>query len=68
MAVAAYRMSIAGEERDAVSGRTFESLDPYTGQPWASAPDGDAADVDAAVAAARARERRAPFTAADVIR
>jgi acyl-CoA reductase-like NAD-dependent aldehyde dehydrogenase len=28
-------------------------VDPYLGQPWASAADGDAADVDAAVAAAR---------------
>ncbi len=27
-------------------------MDPYLGQPWASAADGDAADVDAAVAAA----------------
>jgi aldehyde dehydrogenase (NAD+) len=54
MAVATYRMSIAGQELDAASGRTFESLNPYTGQPWASAPDGDAADVDRAVAAARA--------------
>jgi aldehyde dehydrogenase (NAD+) len=54
MSLATYRMSIGGEEVDAASGRTFESLNPYTGQAWASAPDGDAADVDRAVAAARA--------------
>jgi aldehyde dehydrogenase (NAD+) len=54
MSLAAYRMSIGGEEVDAASGRTFESLNPYTGQAWASAPDGDAADVDRAVGAARA--------------
>jgi aldehyde dehydrogenase (NAD+) len=54
MSLVAYRMSIAGQDVDAASGRTFESLNPYTGEAWASAPDGDAADVDRAVAAARA--------------
>jgi aldehyde dehydrogenase (NAD+) len=36
------------------SGRTFESLDPATDEVWAAVPEGDAADIDAAVAAARA--------------
>ncbi|MGO4384067.1 aldehyde dehydrogenase [Specibacter sp. RAF43] len=36
------------------SGRTFDSVDPASQMPWARVPDGDVADVDAAVAAARA--------------
>jgi aldehyde dehydrogenase (NAD+) len=32
---------------------TFESIDPFTTTPWASIPDDGAAEVDAAVAAAR---------------
>jgi len=36
-----------------MSGRTFESLNPYTGRPWAVVPDGGPDDVDASVAAAR---------------
>ncbi|WP_433734657.1 aldehyde dehydrogenase [Nocardia sp. CA-129566] len=47
-------MVINGEHTPAASGRTFDSLNPFTGRPWATAPDGDAADVDKAVAAARA--------------
>lgn len=46
-------MLIAGKAVDAVSGRTFTSQNPYTGQPWALIPDGGPEDVDAAVAAAR---------------
>ena len=38
---------------DAVEGGTFESLNPATNQPVALVADGTAADVDAAVAAAR---------------
>ena len=49
-----FRMLIGGKAVDAISGRTFESQNPYTGQPWASVPDGGPEDVDAAVAAARA--------------
>jgi (Z)-2-((N-methylformamido)methylene)-5-hydroxybutyrolactone dehydrogenase len=48
-----YQMVVDGQAADAVSGRTFATLDPYRGQPWATVPDGDAADVDLAVAAAR---------------
>jgi len=47
------RMLIGGELVDAASGRTFESQNPYTGEPWAEIPDAGAEDVDAAVAAAR---------------
>ena len=48
-----FRMLIGGKPVDAASGRTFESLNPYTGEPWAVVPDGGPEDVDAAVAAAR---------------
>ncbi|MGQ0618179.1 MAG: aldehyde dehydrogenase [Acidimicrobiia bacterium] len=49
-----FRMLIGGEAVDALSGRTFESQNPYTGTPWAVVPDGGPDDVDAAVGAARA--------------
>lgn len=39
--------------RQAVSGKTFEVLDPATGQVIAEVPEGDAADIDLAVKAAR---------------
>jgi (Z)-2-((N-methylformamido)methylene)-5-hydroxybutyrolactone dehydrogenase len=47
-------MLVGGARAAARSGRTYESTDPYTGQPWARVPDASAADVDDAVAAARA--------------
>jgi acyl-CoA reductase-like NAD-dependent aldehyde dehydrogenase len=49
-----FRMTVGGKAVDALSGRTFESQNPYTGQAWAIVPDGGPEDVDAAVAAARA--------------
>src|SRR5271155_6004441 len=48
-----YTLFSDGRRVQAASGRRYDSVDPYLGQPWASAADGDAADVDAAVAAAR---------------
>jgi len=48
-----FKMVIGGKAVDALSGQTFESQNPYTGQAWAVIPDGGPADVDAAVAAAR---------------
>src|SRR3954462_1434157 len=48
-----YRMLIGGEWVDARSGATFETVDPFTGRPWAVVPRADAADVGAAVKAAR---------------
>jgi len=48
-----YTLFIDGRRTEATSGRRYESVDPFLGEPWASAADGDAADVDAAVAAAR---------------
>ena len=47
-----YRMFIDGRWCDAASGQTFESENPYTGQPWALIPRGNAEDVDRAVRAA----------------
>lgn len=49
-----FRMTIGGKAADAISGKTFESQNPFTGQPWAVVPDAGPEDVDAAVAAARA--------------
>src|SRR4051812_41021977 len=48
-----YRMLIGGEWRDAAAQETFESVDPFTGRPWAVVPRAGADDVDAAVRAAR---------------
>lgn len=44
---------VGGEPVGARSGETFESFDPFTGEPWARIPRCGAADVDAAVVAAR---------------
>jgi len=49
-----FDLVIGGESTTAASGATYDSVDPFTGQPWARVPDGGAADVDRAVAAARA--------------
>jgi acyl-CoA reductase-like NAD-dependent aldehyde dehydrogenase len=49
-----FQLLIGGEHRAAISGATYDSVDPYTGDPWARVPDGNADDVDRAVAAARA--------------
>src|SRR4029450_6870977 len=49
-----YLMTIGGSATGAASGRTYDSVDPYTGQPWARVPDAGPEGVDAAVAAARA--------------
>jgi len=45
---------IAGEEHDARSGERFDVVNPATGEVIATAPSAGAADVDDAVAAARA--------------
>ena len=48
-----FPLFIDGRSVDSVSGRTFESQNPYTGEPWARVADGTPEDVDLAVAAAR---------------
>ena len=47
-----YQMFIDGRWVDSASGGTFETENPYTGQPWATIPRGTAEDVDRAVSAA----------------
>jgi aldehyde dehydrogenase (NAD+) len=46
-------MYIDGAWSQAQSGQTFQSVDPFTGEPWAELPVASEADVDRAVAAAR---------------
>lgn len=53
MSLEHFRMCIAGEWVEALSGRTFQSLDPASAQPWAELPDADEADVERAVQAAQ---------------
>jgi (Z)-2-((N-methylformamido)methylene)-5-hydroxybutyrolactone dehydrogenase len=48
-----YEMLVGGEWTGARSGKTFESINPYTGRAWATAPEADEDDVDRAVRAAR---------------
>jgi aldehyde dehydrogenase (NAD+) len=47
------KLFIDGELRDAEGGRTFDVISPWTGEPVGKAADASAADVDAAVVAAR---------------
>jgi (Z)-2-((N-methylformamido)methylene)-5-hydroxybutyrolactone dehydrogenase len=49
----AYKMFIDGTWVDSVSGRTFESLDPFTGRAWATMADAQEEDVNRAVESAR---------------
>lgn len=68
-----FKLFIDGKSVDALSGKTFESLNPYTGKPWARLADGGPEDVDAAVAAARAAfegewGRKSGFERAAVLR
>ena len=44
---------IDGQSAPAASGRTFETIDPATGKSLGKVADGDAVDIDRAVAAAR---------------
>ena len=49
-----FGMFVDGRQVPALSGRTFESINPYTGSTWATMADGGPEDVDRAVASARA--------------
>jgi acyl-CoA reductase-like NAD-dependent aldehyde dehydrogenase len=49
-----FNLYIDGEPVPSSSARTYDSLDPYTDEPWAQVADGTAEDVDRAVSAARA--------------
>lgn len=48
------KLLIGGDFRDAAAGERFPVLDPSTGEPFAELARGRTADIDAAVAAARA--------------
>jgi aldehyde dehydrogenase (NAD+) len=52
-----YQMLIGGEWVDAVSGATFDDLNPYTGEVWAKVQKGDEKDADRAMEAAYAARK-----------
>ena len=56
-----YQILIDGEWRDPVSGRWFESINPYSGKPWARVPECGVADIDAAVDAAHRAFTHGPW-------
>ena len=56
-----YKMLIGGEWVEALSGKAFESVNPYTGRAWATAPEAGEEDVDRAVRAARAAFDEGPW-------
>jgi gamma-glutamyl-gamma-aminobutyraldehyde dehydrogenase len=56
---------IEGEFTDAVSGETFERINPATGEQIAEVAAGDAADIDSAVTAARKAFERGDWSRAD---
>ncbi len=47
-----YQMLIEGQWVDSADGGCFHSIDPNTGEPWATVPEATIADVDRAVKAA----------------
>jgi len=53
-----YELHIGGTSVAASSGRTYETVNPYTGQSWATVADAGPEDVDAAAGAARAELKR----------
>ncbi len=55
MTLPEHLLYIGGRFVPAVSGRTLESENPYTGTAWARVPEAGPEDVDLAVRAARAR-------------
>jgi len=48
-----YELYVAGGSFPPANGRFYETVDPYTGRPWARVPDASDEDVDRAVGAAR---------------
>jgi (Z)-2-((N-methylformamido)methylene)-5-hydroxybutyrolactone dehydrogenase len=57
----ALKMLIGGQWVDAKSGEARETIDPFRGEPWATAPSGGPDDVDRAVAAARSALEDGPW-------
>jgi acyl-CoA reductase-like NAD-dependent aldehyde dehydrogenase len=56
-----YKMLIGSEWVDALSGTTLESVNPYTGRVWATAPEAGEEDVNRAVKAVRAAFDEGPW-------
>lgn len=56
-----YGHIIGGEEVPSLDGRTMETIDPFTQQPWATVALGSPADADRAVAAARSAFDSGPW-------
>src|SRR5690349_9588822 len=56
-----FKLFIGGKWAEAKSGKTFETLDPGEGKVLAKVAAGDAADVDAAVAAAEQAFRKSDW-------
>lgn len=44
-----YQMYIDGRYVDSVSGKRFDSYNPFSGKPWAQSAQGSAEDADRAV-------------------
>ena len=57
-----YQMYINGEWVAAQSGKTFESINPSDGKPWAVVPEADEFDVDTAVKAAHRAFTEGPWS------
>ena len=55
------RLYIDGEFCEAADGSRFDTIDPSTGEAWASVPEAGQADVDRAVAAAENAWRTGPW-------
>jgi vanillin dehydrogenase len=53
-----YQMFIGGQWVDALSGATFDDLNPYTGDVYACVPKGDVKDADRVMAAAYAARKQ----------
>ena len=56
-----YQLFIGGKWQDAASGKRFESRNPATGELIAEVAEGDAPDIDRAVAAARRALEQGPW-------
>ena len=59
-----YQMLIDGTWCDAADGRTFESVNPATGEAWAAIPEATAEDVDKAVRVAHRAFSEGPWATA----
>lgn len=58
-----YQLFIDGQWRDPLTGRWFETHNPYSGEAWAEIPRGGAEDVELAVSAAHRAFREGPWPA-----